>query len=46
MRDLIVEVGDGRVWGGIHFRSAVRDGTWIATRVTNHILAQHFRPAR
>jgi hypothetical protein len=46
MRDLIAEVGDARVWGGIHFRDAVRDGTWIATRVTNHILAQHFQPAR
>lgn len=46
MRDLIVEIGNARIWGGIHFRSAVRDGTWIATRVTNHILSQHFRPAQ
>lgn len=46
MRDLIVEIGDARIWGGIHFRDAIRDGTWIATRVTNHILARHFQPAR
>ena len=42
-RDLEYEVSNARIWGGIHFRSAVDDGVDIAKRVTNWVLAHHFR---
>ena len=40
------EVGDARIWGGIHYRTAVDDGIAIGRRVTHHVLAQHFHRAR
>lgn len=42
-RDLAQEVGDARVWGGIHFRSAVEDGVHISKRVSSWELAHHFQ---
>ena len=41
-RDLTYEVGNARIWGGIHFRSAVDDGVKIGTHVANWVLAHHF----
>jgi hypothetical protein len=43
--DLIDEVGNARIWGGIHYRSAVRDGTNIGLKTANRVLARHFRPS-
>jgi hypothetical protein len=43
--DLIEEVGNARIWGGIHYRSAVKDGTNMGIKVANRVLAQNFRPA-
>ena len=40
--DLEYEVGNARIWGGIHFRSAVEDGIAISKKVTNQVLAHHF----
>ena len=40
--DLEYEVGNARIWGGIHFRSAVDDGIAISKKVTNQVLAHHF----
>ena len=40
--DLAYEVGNARIWGGIHFRSAVDDGVKIGTHVANWVLAHHF----
>ena len=40
------DVGNARVWGGIHFRSAVEDGAVIAARTADVVLDRHFRPAR
>jgi vanadium-dependent haloperoxidase-like protein len=37
------EVSNARVWGGIHFRSAVEDGSDIARQVTNYVLAHNFQ---
>ena len=37
------EVGDARIWGGIHFRTAVRDGIAIGKQVVRHVLANHFQ---
>ncbi len=42
VQDLVDEVSNARIWGGIHFRSAVDDGVKIGTRVTNWVLAHHF----
>jgi hypothetical protein len=39
-RDLAREVANARVWGGIHFRSAVEDGARIA-RMTAHVVLDH-----
>jgi hypothetical protein len=46
VRDLRVEVSNARIWGGIHFRSAVRDGVAMAMQTTNYVLAHHFKKAR
>ena len=32
VKDLTYEVGNARIWGGIHFRTAVEDGITIGTR--------------
>ncbi len=37
------EVTNARIWGGIHFRSAVEDGVRIGRRVADHVLDHHFR---
>ena len=42
--DLATEVANARIWGGIHFRSAVEDGRQLGKRVANHVLAHHFHP--
>jgi hypothetical protein len=44
--DLATEVQNARVYGGIHFRSAVEDGAVIAERTARYVLARHFRPVR
>jgi hypothetical protein len=41
--ELTYEVANARIWGGIHFRSAVEDGAKLAQRVTNWVLGHHFR---
>jgi hypothetical protein len=41
--DLTRDVQNGRVWGGIHFRTAVEDGTAIAKRVASYVLSHDFR---
>jgi PAP2 superfamily len=41
--DLEYEVGNARIWGGIHFRTAVEDAIVISRRVTNHVLDNHFQ---
>ena len=41
--DLEYEVSNARIWGGIHFRSAVEDGVAIAKQVANWVLGHHFQ---
>jgi hypothetical protein len=43
--DLAYDVGNARVWGGIHYRSAIEDGSEIAKRTANHVLAHNFKPS-
>ena len=45
-RDLAYEVGVARIWGGIHYRSAVEDGTEISKRTANQVLAHHFHQSK
>ena len=40
--DLPYDVGNARIWGGIHYRSAVEDGIEIARKTANQVLAHHF----
>ena len=40
------EVGKARMWGGIHFRSAIDDGIAIAKQVVDQVLANHFHRTR
>jgi hypothetical protein len=40
--DLTYEVGNARIWGGIHFRDAVEDGVGISKHVTLWVLAHDF----
>jgi hypothetical protein len=42
--DLETEVSNARIWGGIHFRSAVEDGSRIAHKTASFVLAHSFRP--
>ena len=44
--DLVYEVTNARVWGGIHYRTAVEDGTAIARKVAHQVLAHHFHRSR
>jgi hypothetical protein len=41
--ELEYDVANARIWGGIHFRSAVEDGAQIAKRTANYILAHNFQ---
>lgn len=44
--DLLGEIGDARVWGGLHYRHAIRDGAVIGGRVAAHVQWHHFQPTR
>ncbi len=41
-KDLEYEVSNARIWGGIHFRSAVEDGVEIGKKTAHQVLAHHF----
>jgi hypothetical protein len=43
VRDLRSEVGNARIWGGIHYRSAVKDGIKIGMKTVDQVLAHHFQ---
>jgi hypothetical protein len=36
------DVGNARIWGGIHYRSAVEDGIQLGMKVADQVLAHHF----
>jgi hypothetical protein len=44
-KDLEYDVANARIWGGIHFRSAVEDGAEIAKKTADHVLAHYFHPS-
>jgi hypothetical protein len=43
VKDLQYDVGNARIWGGIHYRSAVEDGVAIGKKTVNQVLAHHFQ---
>jgi hypothetical protein len=43
VKDLQDEVGNARIWGGIHYRSAVEEGIAIGKRTVAQVLAHHFQ---
>jgi hypothetical protein len=45
-KDLEYDVSNARIWGGIHFRSAVDDGAAIARRTADQVLAHHFHRSK
>ena len=42
VKDLEYEVTNARVWGGIHYRSAIEDGSTIGMKTAHQVLAHHF----
>jgi hypothetical protein len=42
--DLTYDVSNGRIWGGIHYRSSVRDGARIGRSTATYVLGRHFKP--
>jgi hypothetical protein len=44
--DLEDEVTNARIWGGIHYRSAVEVGTELGKKVERQVLAHHFHRSR
>ena len=43
VKDLEEDVNNGRIWGGIHYRSSVEDGSTIGRKVVDQVLAHHFQ---
>jgi hypothetical protein len=41
---IVEEVEDARVWGGIHFRSADEQGTLLGDRIASHALKEILQP--
>ena len=46
VRELTREVGEARIWGGIHFRTAVEDGIRIARQTAAEVLDDNFERTR
>lgn len=45
VKDLEYEVGNARIWGGIHYRSSIEDGNKIGMKTADQVLANHFDKA-
>ena len=46
LMELLNEIGNARVWGGLHWRQSIQDGARIGARVAAHVQATQFRPTR
>jgi hypothetical protein len=46
VRDLEYEVTNARVWGGIHYRAAIEDGSQLGMKVAHQLLAHNFHKAQ
>jgi hypothetical protein len=38
------DVGDARVWAGLHYRNSMDEGAALGRQVAKHVLHNHFRP--
>jgi LPXTG-motif cell wall-anchored protein len=45
LSEITREVGDARIWGGLHYRHALDDGNALGTAVARHVLGTRFRAA-
>ena len=43
--DFVQEIGEARIYGGIHFRSATEAGSAMGQRIGELAVARHFRAA-
>lgn len=43
--DMVKEIADARVWGGMHFRTSTEHGAVLGTKVANWVLQHYFLPA-
>jgi len=41
--DVVAEVDNARIFGGMHYRHSVKEGNRLGRMVTEHMLRQHFR---
>ena len=46
LNELMREIGNARIWAGLHWRHAVRHGAQVGRRVAAHVTRHYFRPAR
>jgi hypothetical protein len=44
--DLQYEVGNARIWGGIHYRSAIEDAIVIGNKTVKQVLRHHFQKSK
>jgi hypothetical protein len=44
LSDVVKEVNDARVWGGLHFRNSMMEGAWIGKKVARHVVSNFFQP--
>jgi hypothetical protein len=44
--DLVQEIINARVWGGIHYRQSVETGVDLGQQVARWTLKRYFRPQR
>jgi hypothetical protein len=42
--DLVHEINDARVWGGVHYRGSVETGVVVGRKVAHWVLKRHFQP--
>ena len=42
--DLVHEIIDARVWGGVHYRGSVETGVVVGRKVAHRALKRHFLP--
>ena len=40
------EIGDARIWAGLHWREAIEAGEQIGRRVADDVARHYFRPVR
>jgi hypothetical protein len=43
---LMREIGNSRIWAGLHWRHAIRHGEQVGRRVAMHVTRNYFRPVR